>query len=75
LTPETIAAAVPRAQAYKLSDGGSVHLLVTPTGAKYWRLKYRLGGKEKQLSLGVYPDVSLDALESRSRRAIRSTDG
>jgi hypothetical protein len=52
-----------------------VHLLVTPTGAKYWRLKYRLGGKEKQLSLGVYPDVSLDALESRSRRAIRYTDG
>jgi Arm domain-containing DNA-binding protein len=34
-----------------------LHLLVMPNGAKYWRFRYRFGGKAKQLSLGVYPDV------------------
>ena len=39
---------------------------VAPKGGKWWRLKYRVGGKEKRLSLGVYPDVSLkDARERR----------
>ena len=42
-------------------------LLVMPDGAKYWRIRYRLAGKRKQLSLGVYPDVSID--EARNRRA------
>ena len=44
---------------FKLSDGGGLFLLVQPNGAKYWRLKYRFAGKEKTLSLGVYPEVSL----------------
>jgi integrase len=43
----------------KLFDGGGLFLLVTPTGGKWWRLKYRFGGKEKLLSLGTYPDVPL----------------
>lgn len=46
---------------YKLSDEKGLYLLVTPTGAKYWRLKYRFATKEKLLSLGVYPAVSLAA--------------
>ena len=45
--------------AYKLADGGGMYLEVMPNGSKYWRLKYRFGGKEKRLALGVYPDVSL----------------
>ena len=53
--------------AYKLADGGGMYLEVMPNGSKYWRLKYRFGGKEKRLALGVYPDVSLaDARERRS---------
>ena len=36
-----------------------MYLLVSPSGSKYWRLKYRYGGKEKKLALGVYPEVSL----------------
>jgi hypothetical protein len=44
---------------YKLTDGGGLYLLVKPNGAKYWRLKYRFLGKEKKLSIGVYPDISL----------------
>lgn len=45
-------------------DGAGLYIEVTKTGSKYWRLKYRHGGKEKRLALGVYPGVSLkDARE------------
>jgi len=44
---------------YKMGDAGGLYLEVTPTGAKWWRLKYRFAGKEKRLSLGVYPDTPL----------------
>lgn len=45
----------------KLFDGGGLYLLVVPGGGRYWRLKYRFGGKEKSLSLGIYPEVTLAA--------------
>jgi len=38
---------------YKLADGGGMYLDVRPNGAKYWRLKYRINGKEKLLALGI----------------------
>jgi hypothetical protein len=50
---------------FKLFDGGGLFLLVTPTGSKWWRLKYRFSGKEKQIALGVYPDVSLTKARTR----------
>lgn len=51
---------------YKLADGGGLFMLVTKSGSKYWRLKYRFNGKEKLLALGVYPTVSLkNAREKR----------
>ena len=56
----------PRASAFKLWDGGGLHLEVAPSGGKWWRLKYRFDGKEKRLSLGVYPDVALK--DARKRR-------
>jgi len=49
----------------KLSDGAGLYLLVKPTG-KYWKLKYRFSGKEKTLSIGVYPSVGLK--EAREKR-------
>lgn len=49
----------PRDKPYKLADGGGLYLLINVNGAKYWRLKYRIAGKEKLLALGVYPDTSL----------------
>lgn len=50
----------------KLTDERGLFLLVNPNGGKWWRFKYRFGGKEKLLSLGVYPDISLaDARERR----------
>ena len=50
----------------KLFDGGGLYLEVAPHGGKWWRLKYRFEGKEKRLSLGVYPDVTLK--DARTRR-------
>jgi integrase len=57
--------AKPKIKPYKLADGGGMYLEVMPNGSKYWRLKYRFGGKEKRLALGVYPDVSLSLARSR----------
>ena len=54
-----IKALEPREKDYKVSDAGGLFLLVKPTGAKYWRQKYRFMGKEKLLSIGTYPAVSL----------------
>ena len=55
LTDRQIKNAKPAAKAYKLSNGGGLYLQVTPAGGKLWRLKYRVGGKEKLLSIGKYP--------------------
>jgi hypothetical protein len=50
----------------KLSDGGGLHLLVNPDGARYWRMAYRYRGRQKTLAFGVYPIVSLaDARAAR----------
>jgi integrase len=51
---------------YRISDERGLYLEVAPTGGKWWRFKYRFGGKEKRLSLGIYPDVSLK--EAREKR-------
>ncbi len=59
--------ATKRAKDYKLTDGEGLYLLVRPNGSKLWRMKYRFGGKEKLLSFGAYPGVSL--AEARLRRA------
>ena len=63
LTDVAIKNAKPRAKPYKMGDAGGLHLLVTPAGGKLWRMKYRIGGKdarkEKLLSLGAWPAVSL----------------
>jgi hypothetical protein len=50
----------------KLSDGSGLYLLIHPNGGKYWQMAYRFGGKQKTLSLGVYPEVSL--ADARDRR-------
>ncbi|MCQ7061285.1 tyrosine-type recombinase/integrase [Escherichia coli] len=49
-----------------MADGGGLYLLVKTNGSRYWRLKYRIDGKEKLLALGVYPDVSL--ADARAKR-------
>jgi integrase len=66
LTDTAIRKAVPGEKLAKLSDGGGLYLELHPNGARYWRLKYRIAGVEKRLSLGVYPEVGL--AEARKRR-------
>jgi integrase len=66
LTDAAIRNAKPGPNTLKLFDGGGLYLEVAPAGGKWWRLKYRHTGKEKRISLGVYPTVSLkDARERR----------
>ena len=66
LTDTTVRQAKPADGAYKLADGNSLGLLVNASGSKLWRWKYRAGGKEKLMALGIYPDVSLtEAREAR----------
>ena len=66
LTSTAVSNAKPRDKTKKLFDERGLYLEVSPAGGKWWRLKYRFDGKEKRLSLGVYPDVSLK--EARDRR-------
>ena len=60
----------------KLFDGGGLYLLVNPNGSRWWRLKYRVAGREKLMSLGVYPDVPLKrAREKRDEARRMVADG
>jgi integrase len=59
LSEMKIRAARPKERAYKLFDERGLFMLVTPTGGRLWRFRYRLGGVEKLLTLGAYPDVLL----------------
>jgi integrase len=54
---------------YKLFDERGLYLLVTPSGGRLWRLRYRMGGLEKLLALGVYPDVTLKRARERRDEA------
>lgn len=59
LTDIEIKKSKPAAKPYKRFDGGGLYLLITPSGSKLWRLKYRFHGREKLLSYGSYPLVPL----------------
>ena len=69
LTERAIKALKPKGKPYKAADGAGLHLYVTPAGGKLWRLKYRFGGKEKLLSLGPWPDITLDAARQKAAEA------
>ena len=64
LSASQVKSAKPLEKPYKLSAGRGRYLQVMANGAKYWRLKYRFAGREKLLSMGVYPAISL--AEARS---------
>ncbi len=66
LTETQIRAARATDKPMKLFDGGGLYLLVNPNGGRWWRLKYRHAGRERGISLGVYPDVALK--DARARR-------
>ena len=58
--------AKPTEKPFKLYDERGLYLIVNPNGGKWWRLKYRLEGKEKTISLGTYPEVTL--AQARGKR-------
>lgn len=62
----TCQAAKPKSKPYKMADGEGLYLEITPHGTKYWRFKYRLHGKEKRISIGAYPAISI--AEARKAR-------
>jgi len=66
LTDAAIRNVRPRSKSFELADERGLYLEVAPSGGIWWRLKYRFGGKEKRISLGVYPDVGLK--DARDRR-------
>lgn len=66
LTDTAVRNAKPGDKPAKMFDERGLFLIVTPAGGKWWRLRYKFDGKEKLLSLGVYPDVSLK--DARDRR-------
>ena len=66
LTDTAIRRANPGAKEWKLADERGLYLLVTPTGSKLWRLKYRYNGQEKKLALSAYPDIELK--DARAKR-------
>ena len=61
LTEATIRKAEPKDKRYRMFDGNGLYLEVAPSGGKWWRLKYIYGGKDRRLSLGVYPEINLKA--------------
>lgn len=75
LTIAAAKAATPRTRGYKLSDSHGLHLFVAPTGTKSWRQKYRFGGREKLLTFGRFPDLSLAEARQRSAAAKAQLQG
>ena len=75
LNARQVDTAKPKDKPYKLADGGGLYLLIKPNGGKYWRLKYRVAGKEKLLALGVYPDITLADARAKREEAKRGIAG
>jgi integrase len=66
LTDTAIRNAKPADKPYKVTDSQGLYLLVNPRGSKLWRIKYRIDGVERKLSLGAYPEITL--AEARAAR-------
>ncbi len=76
LTTAKIQNSPPQKKTVRLFDGRGLYLEITPTGNRWWRFKYRFAGKERRISLGVYPDVGLKkARDRRDEMRKRVADG
>ena len=71
LTDVAIRRAQPSTKSRKMFDGRGLYLEIAPRGGKWWRIKYRFEGKDRRISLGVYPDVSLKEARRRCEDARR----
>jgi integrase len=75
LTHVQIVNAKARDKAYRMFDGRGLYVEISPSGGRWWRFKYRFGGKEKRLSFGVYPDVSLKEAREKLAEARMHLEG
>lgn len=66
LTDELVRSAEVKDRIFKIFDEKGLYIEINPNGSKYWRMKYTLGGREKRLAFGVWPEVSIE--EARQRR-------
>ncbi|MBO9694939.1 MAG: DUF4102 domain-containing protein [Sphingopyxis sp.] len=73
LSATAVAQARPQPRQYKLWDERGLYLLVIPNGRRYWCLNYRLAGKAKTISLGIFPDVGLAVARTSAMRPERSS--
>lgn len=69
IVPVALRHVKPSGKAEMLSDGYGLFLVVMPTGSKYWRYRFRFAGKQKQLALGVFPDITLSEARKLHREA------
>ena len=67
LNDQIIQSAETRDKSYKLFDGQGLYIEISSKGSKFWRIKYRFEGKEKRISLGAYPEVSIEAAREHMR--------
>lgn len=77
LTDTIVRKSLPSGKARRLFDGKEtgLHLLIQPTGVKLWRYRYKINGKEKRITLGSYPDVSLEIARKKAGEIRELIDG
>ena len=61
----------PKDKQYRIYDTGGLFLIVAPSGGKWWRFKYRFEGKQKLISMGTYPEITLAKARERRDKARR----
>ncbi|MCI4643889.1 MAG: tyrosine-type recombinase/integrase [Hyphomonadaceae bacterium] len=71
LTTDEIESLEPQTKPYKRADGRGLYIFVTPKGSKLWRMAYRYAGRQKTLSFGPYPIVTLEEAREQGIRAKR----
>ncbi len=69
LTNAAVEAARARASAYKIADERGLHLFIAPTGRKSFRWRFRFAGQEQLLTIGQWPEVTLDTARARAEAA------
>lgn len=68
LTDTKVRSAKPQEKEYTLVDGDGMFLLVHPNGSRYWRFRFRFGGKQHLMAFGVYPETSLADARQKEKR-------